>query len=1051
MTRKVLLMLLMALFIVGPLFARPANKVDPLHDVRVHDLKTLKNIGPDFKNVINANSDRTFDGTLDRKPERDDADAIEAEGNVEIGDDFLIGYTWYDYQHNGSISKMIVRDEYGGVQFAWMKGGDSQNRDRHVVYNYLHPPDEDGELLAEPGEAGTADNADKSGYCMLAVVPSGRENPGQNDLGCVIYHAMGYPNAPDDAYVSTAQGVDFERAFGAFESTYPPAWPNSQLIWPKGAIDRNNYSHTFACEYFGEGDNLPIYHRLGYWRGEPDDDFAGWDWYEVPIIVDTSAVISQVVAASPTSDKVVLGWHHSRIGIPTGAWVENGGLYQRNSTIQYIVSNDGEAWDWDNGVRELTNILPVIPDLWDIDREEAYGDTFRPYCDLDIQFDPWGNDELFATFATNVFWEYPRPDDNGSPAAATGEHGYLWFWSSREDTISMIFDGYYFNRRLQGGGGTRCGGWRMNADRGSIAFNPDDAGTVYVVWCNFPKIMVDVREDNGEFIRWDFLEGATDTSGLGYSSAEIMVSISTDYGITWQEPTNITQTRWMEDEAPEEGECMSENWPSVAYVADDTLHIMYILDLEAGGWPQEEGETSDNPVIYHRVALVDLEHDGDPVELPHEDFQFHNYLDFRPYVQDPIREPGVPVTDAEVHVRATVMPGGDQDLTEVNLLFRIDEGEEQSVEMEHIDGDTYAGTIPGQEEGSNIWYRIHAVNDEDFEVYEPATWYWSYVVQAEGGLTIDDVQRHNRNWGIDYSPYRGYEVTVSGIVTCPASFNSEYGAYTIQDGVGDWSAIFVRGIEDSLGEGNIIEVTGTVMERDPDDPDKWKYATYIDVDDYSVTGQGEKPAPTYTELAELVIAERAEQLEAVYVEIRNFEIKAIDWNAFNLGFFEITCENGDGWFTTNGLTDDVIQERELLFDEDPDIGIRQGTSFEWMKGVLVESYGVYGIAPTQPDEVGPLAVLEDGTPSPYRFSLAQPYPNPFNSTTKIGFEISKPGWTRLALYDVTGREVAMIVQGDLSAGNYNFTIDASSLSTGVYIMRLDAGERTISRKLVLMK
>ncbi len=1052
MLRKVFLFSLLTCLLVGSLYARPVDTVAPMYDYKIYNLEATKVVGAEPG--IAGNSKR--DGEVNR----DEADEIEPRGEVYIGDDFLIGYTWYDYQHNGSIGKMIVRDSFGSVQFTWMKGYDSLNVRRQVVYNYLHPlvnnEVQEGELLYDPGRAGTVASGDpnRTGYCMLSILPTGREDPADCDLGVVFFHATGYHGAPNAAYVSTAQSVDYRRSYGAFESSYLPSWPNVELIWPHGAVDRRNYSHVFACQY--PGDDGPLWHALGYWRGQVDDEyFEVWDWPEVPIRVDTTAVISQVAAASPTSDKVALAWHHSRIGIPVDEWAEYGGLYQKNSDLRYIVSDDGEEWDWDDGVRSITNIQPIRPDLWDIDRAEAYGDTFRPYCDVDIQFDPWGNDELFASFSTCGFWEYSELDD-GRPGGATAEFSMLWFWSSRLDTITLIADGWYYNRSPQGGWHSRCGGGRNNTERPSTPFNPDadEAGTVYVVWTNFPKI----QELNEAGDGFDYLDGATDTSGLGYSNAEIMVSISTDYGETFQEAYNITETRWTEDNAPDPGECMSENWPSVAYVADDSLHIMYILDLEAGGSAQpNEGGTTNNPVIYHRVALDDLDHDRDPIELPSDGFMFHNWLDFRPWVENGVRYPGVPTTGNGVHVRADVFPGGEHALTEVLLVYRVDEGDDQSVDMENVGGDIWAGTIPGQDEGTNVCYRIVATNDDNQKGFGPSpSWWWSYVVRGEGGLTIEDVQRHDPNLGIvDFSPYNGYEVTVEGIVTTPASFNEQYDAYAIQDGEGDWSGLFVRGIEAELDTGMVIRVTGIVMEEDPDEPDKWEYATYIDLSEDGleiVSEGGSRPAHTWVDIRNLIWEERAEQLEGVLVEIWSFEIQGIYQNALDMGYWAIinqSIEPDYTWFNTNGLTAVEIKNLGLFFSEED--GIVTYTEFEWMKGVFTENNGFYAVAPTLSADVGPLAVMEDGTPSPYNFSLDKAYPNPFNASTNVGFEISKRGWTKLALYDVSGRQVMTVAEGNMNPGHYNYVVDAASLSAGVYILRLEADTRVKSQKLVLMK
>jgi hypothetical protein len=621
----------------------------------------------------------------------------------------------------------------------------------------------------------------------------------------------------------------------------------------------------------------------------------------------------------------------------------------------------------------------------------------------------------------------------------------------------MVYDGWYFNRTDQGGLHSRCGGWRMNTDRGSIAFNPDSPGTVYVVWCNFPKIMTDLRDEAGNFIDWEWGEFATDTSGLGYSNAEIMLSVSTDYGVHWQEPYNLTETRWEEADAPDVGECMSENWPSVAYVADDTLHIFYVLDREAGGWPQETGtDATEDPMIYHRVALDDLDPDRGLTALPYAGFMFHNYLDYRPYVLDVVREPSIPVTNNAVVVRAECHAGGEQELELVEIQYSLTENvnDFRTAAMENVGGDNYAGAIPAQAEGTRVWYRIHVANDLDFENYAPAaTWWWSYVVRDAGGLTIQDIQETNHIvWNMDQSPYLGYVVTTRGVVTTPASFNQQYGAYAIQNGESsDWAGVFVRGIEDNLEEGQLIEVTGMVMERDPDNSDYWGAATYIDVDSYQVLGNQDVPRPLLVTAGELIWSESAEQLEGVLVEIQDFKIWPTIQAALNVNHFRIGDNTSDSlhavYFTTNGLTLAVIDDGQLRMGE----GFFVETSFTYMMGVFGETLGAYAIAPRKAEDVGEKAVDENGAPSPYFFALDKPYPNPFNAAANIGFELSRSGYTSLVLYDVTGREVATLTEGQMSAGRYTYVLNAASLAAGVYIVRLEAGRRVASQKLVLMK
>ncbi len=88
-------------------------------------------------------------------------------------------------------------------------------------------------------------------------------------------------------------------------------------------------------------------------------------------------------------------------------------------------------------------------------------------------------------------------------------------------------------------------------------------------------------------------------------------------------------------------------------------------------------------------------------------------------------------------------------------------------------------------------------------------------------------------------------------------------------------------------------------------------------------------------------------------------------------------------------------------------------------------------------------------PTDYR--LSQNYPNPFNPTTQIEYSVPTNGFVTLKVYNVLGQEVESLFSGVQRAGNYNVTFDGSRLASGVYFYRLEAGNVTITKKLVLMK
>jgi hypothetical protein len=88
---------------------------------------------------------------------------------------------------------------------------------------------------------------------------------------------------------------------------------------------------------------------------------------------------------------------------------------------------------------------------------------------------------------------------------------------------------------------------------------------------------------------------------------------------------------------------------------------------------------------------------------------------------------------------------------------------------------------------------------------------------------------------------------------------------------------------------------------------------------------------------------------------------------------------------------------------------------------------------------------------PSEISLSQNFPNPFNPTTSIRFELPERTEVRLAVYDLTGREVATLANGAFAPGSHSVNFSAAELSSGVYVYRLDAAGQTHTRKMTLIK
>jgi hypothetical protein len=89
--------------------------------------------------------------------------------------------------------------------------------------------------------------------------------------------------------------------------------------------------------------------------------------------------------------------------------------------------------------------------------------------------------------------------------------------------------------------------------------------------------------------------------------------------------------------------------------------------------------------------------------------------------------------------------------------------------------------------------------------------------------------------------------------------------------------------------------------------------------------------------------------------------------------------------------------------------------------------------------------------TPEGFELKQNYPNPFNPSTKISFSIPTAGMTTLKIYDMAGKEVAQLVNGNMNAGSHEFNFDAKGLSSGVYFYTLQSGDFVETKKMNLVK
>ena len=98
-----------------------------------------------------------------------------------------------------------------------------------------------------------------------------------------------------------------------------------------------------------------------------------------------------------------------------------------------------------------------------------------------------------------------------------------------------------------------------------------------------------------------------------------------------------------------------------------------------------------------------------------------------------------------------------------------------------------------------------------------------------------------------------------------------------------------------------------------------------------------------------------------------------------------------------------------------------------------------------------IQVSTEYSAQPEGFSLHQNYPNPFNPSTEISYHIPVSSMVSLRVYDMLGREVAILINGQQVSGNHTITFNASDLSSGVYFYTIRTGEFSQTRKMLLVK
>jgi len=139
-----------------------------------------------------------------------------------------------------------------------------------------------------------------------------------------------------------------------------------------------------------------------------------------------------------------------------------------------------------------------------------------------------------------------------------------------------------------------------------------------------------------------------------------------------------------------------------------------------------------------------------------------------------------------------------------------------------------------------------------------------------------------------------------------------------------------------------------------------------------------------------------------------------------------------------GLEDDFI--KSIVFS-----GLLDGTFY-------IDDMKLVAAKPSEPTSVE----TSEGMVLPATYALSQSHPNPFNPQTTITYDVAKDGTVRLHIYAITGQRIRTLVDGERSAGSYSVAWDSTddvgqAVASGVYLVRMIAGDYRAVRKMLLMK
>ncbi len=509
------------------------------------------------------------------------------------------GDTWYDYQHNSTVGRMIdwgddpFSSGHALIHFGWMRLPGAALAQRAYAYNYYNSD------LGNLGGVSVIQAPDEyAGYVNVQSTNAGAAIVGGHNKPSAGYASQFYYDggAGSEFWSQSSRVPDSVQIW---DGTSGGA-AGQEVIWPKFAYQEGTDTVTHVIsQVFGS--DLSVADGIYYFRKVGIANNGIWDY--PPYIVDSIFTSSHDIVASKTSDKVAIAWTANLNYIPgdpndeqyaVGVCDTCSGVtpsaWKRWENDVYFQTSDDQGATW-NPKQNITKYRSGL--------------GFFAYAEISITLDVSDN---FHILWNGVPWPENR-DDFGPDNSCR-----LYHWSEDVPFQRVVADANWPAEDLD----CSAGGFNVNMSKVSLS---ECDGKMYAMW-------VQVNDwPNGIY---DDCAARAATDRFGSANGELYLSVSSDNGTTWDSPRNLTNSR-TPGCGPGDGlgDCESDSWPSMTrygrqnkagedwlsaivvdpsggtYAGDYYLDIQYVHDRDAGGIVMDEGTWQLSNMNWFRLACVE--------------------------------------------------------------------------------------------------------------------------------------------------------------------------------------------------------------------------------------------------------------------------------------------------------------------------------------------------------------------------------------------------------------------------------------------------------------